>query len=68
MKPDPSTYNPTVENLKDLIGRTQLSNDGFARACGINKRTLRYWLSGKHSFNYRDQFTMEALARYKESV
>ncbi len=67
MKPDPGTFNPDKEYLKELIRRTQLPNDGFARACGINKRTLRYWLSGKHKFNYRDQYTMEALARYKSS-
>ena len=68
MKPDPSTFNSEVEYLKDLIRESGLSNDGFARACGINKRTLRYWLSGKHKYNYRDQYTMEALARYKDSV
>ena len=67
MKPDPSTYNPSPDNLKDLIRRTKLSNPEFALECGIEYRTLMNWLAALHQFNYRDQFTMEALAKYKES-
>ena len=68
MRPDPSTYNPSPDYLRELIAESGLSNDGAARAIGHNKRTMRYWLAGKHQFPYTVQYTMEALARYKEET
>ena len=67
MKPDPSLHNPDPKYLRELIDQSGLSPSEAARAIGHNKRTMRYWLSGKHEYPYTVQYTMEALARYANS-
>jgi len=68
MEPDPSKHNPDPEYLRELITDAGLTQAQAARAIGHNPRTMRYWLSGQHTFPYTVQFTMEALTRYKKGL
>ena len=68
MKPDVTLYNPNPDYLRELIANSGLTQKQAAKAIGHNERTMRYWLTGKHTFPYTVQFTMEVLTRYKQGL
>jgi len=61
LKPDPSTYNPSPEFLRELIVDTGMSHKEAARAIGMSDRAMRYYLKGDRKFPYPVQFALECL-------
>ena len=61
MKPDASNYDPRPEYLAELVGSTGLSQPALGRLLGVNEKTLRNWLSGRHPYPYTAQFALECL-------
>ena len=60
-KPDVKLYNDDPAYLRCLVEASGLSQKQAAREIGHNERTMRYWLSGKHSFPYSVQYSLEKL-------
>jgi len=60
-KPDPSKLSTDPAYLRGLIEGAGLSQRAAARAIGVNERTMRDWLSGKHYWPYTAQFALEQL-------
>ena len=60
-KPDVKQYNDSPAYLRLLVAASGLSQKQAARAIGHNERTMRYWLSGKHTFAYSVQYSLEKL-------
>ena len=60
MKPDPSTYRPDPDYLRELCDSTGLSRAAIARdVLGVSERCLYLWLAGDRDFPYTAQFTLE---------
>lgn len=48
--PEPTTPDPTaLSRLRELIAESGLSHSGFARAIGVDARTVRRWLAGNQA-------------------
>lgn len=60
-KPDPKQYISDPAYLRLLVAESGLSQKRAAQAIGHNERTMRYWLSGKHTYPYSVQFALEEL-------
>ena len=60
-KPDIKKYNSDPAYLRLLVTESGLSQKQAAKAIGHNERTMRYWLSGKHTFAYSVQYSLEKL-------
>ena len=47
--------------MRALVAESGLSQRKAAEAIGHSERTMRYWLSGRHSFAYSVQYALEEL-------
>lgn len=61
--PDSSQSRPDPIYIRSLIETANLSQNGVARALGINPRTLRAYVSGEADIPYSAQYCIEVLAR-----
>lgn len=64
MKPDPSTHLVNGDYIRALIKLSGLDVNPFAKRIGKNPRTVRYWRSWDHPFEYPEQYTAEKLTAY----
>ena len=60
-KPDIKQYNPDPAYIRALVAESGLSQSKAAKAIGHNERTMRYWLSGQHTYAYSVQYALEKL-------
>ena len=60
-KPDVKQHNPSPAYLRALIAESGLTQKQVAQAVGHNERTMRYWLSGRHTYAYSVQYSIEKL-------
>jgi transcriptional regulator with XRE-family HTH domain len=63
MKPDPTTYNPNPDYLRELVDKSGLSQNKVAESIGVATRTFRDYLNGNHKSKapYPVQFALESL-------
>lgn len=65
MRPDSSTHNPDPTYLRELVGRSGLSQRECARRIGVSERAMRKYLAlpkPESDAPYPVQFAMECLA------
>lgn len=62
MKPNPQTYNPNPDYLRELIARAGVSQREAARRIGVTERAMRFWLTGRPEIPYTAQFALESLS------
>jgi len=60
-KPDIKQFNNDPAYLRLLVDASGLTQGRAAKAIGHNERTMRYWLSGKHTFPSSVQYSLEKL-------
>lgn len=67
LKPNPATYNPDPEYLRQLLERAGLTQAKAARALAVTPRSMRAWLADpetptSRAAPYTAQFALEVLA------
>lgn len=61
MKPNAAEHNTDPEYCRDLVDSIKMRRLDVARTIGIDKRTLRRYMSGERKMPYPVQFALECL-------
>ena len=61
MTPNAEDYNPDPQYMADLVESTGLTQGELGLLLGVNRRCIRWWITGGRKFPYTAQFAMECL-------